>query len=148
MNFKQEPGWWQANNKSSAHEVDPDYRAHALRQTAAFAHLHNGQNPVEALLESAPDAMVIVDEEGQIVLINAETERMFGYPRAELLGQHVELLVPERFESSTVRTAGATPRIHTRDRWVPDLVFAHDARTAPSCRSKSALAPSKPTRGS
>ena len=49
------------------------------------------------LLESAPDAMVIVDEAGQIVFVNAQTERMFGYGREELLGQRVELLVPERF---------------------------------------------------
>ncbi len=49
------------------------------------------------LLESAPDAMVIVDHRGEIVLINAQTERLFGYSRQELLGKTVELLVPSRF---------------------------------------------------
>ena len=48
----------------------------------------------QALLESAPDAMVIVNEQGAIVLVNAETERMFGYGRAELIGQSVEMLIP------------------------------------------------------
>ena len=49
------------------------------------------------LLESAPDAILIVDRSGRIVLVNAQTERLFGYPRAALLGQPVEMLIPNRF---------------------------------------------------
>ena len=49
------------------------------------------------LLEAAPDAIVIVDGHGRIVLVNAQTETLFGYSRDDLLGQPVELLVPERF---------------------------------------------------
>jgi PAS domain S-box-containing protein len=51
------------------------------------------------ILESAPDAMVIADAQGRIVLVNAETERRFGYQRDELVGQTVEILVPERFRA-------------------------------------------------
>jgi PAS domain S-box-containing protein len=49
------------------------------------------------VLESAPDAMVIVDGRGRIVLVNAQTERLFQYDRTELLDQPVEGLMPERY---------------------------------------------------
>ncbi|MBI1860617.1 MAG: PAS domain S-box protein [Deltaproteobacteria bacterium] len=52
---------------------------------------------LRGLVESAPDAMVITDRAGKIVLINAQTEEVFRYQRNELLGQYVEALIPERF---------------------------------------------------
>ncbi|MBR9776644.1 MAG: PAS domain S-box protein [Cytophagales bacterium] len=51
----------------------------------------------QALIETAPDAMVVVNMSGQIVLINAQTERLFGYKKEELLGKEVELLIPDEF---------------------------------------------------
>jgi PAS domain S-box-containing protein len=49
------------------------------------------------LLESAPDGMAIVDSQGHILLVNKESERLFGYERSELVGQRIETLVPERY---------------------------------------------------
>lgn len=52
-----------------------------------------------ALLESAPDGIVLVDSSGRIVLVNAQAERMFGYRQAELMGRPVEVIVPARLRS-------------------------------------------------
>ncbi|MBT9099578.1 PAS domain S-box protein [Methylovulum psychrotolerans] len=53
-------------------------------------------------VEAAPNAMVMVDESGTIQMVNLQTEISFGYPRTELLGQPVEMLVPERFRRAHV----------------------------------------------
>jgi PAS domain S-box-containing protein len=52
--------------------------------------------PLRELLEAAPDALITVDSDGRIVLVNGQTERLFGYTRDGLIGQRVELLIPER----------------------------------------------------
>jgi PAS domain S-box-containing protein len=62
-----------------------------------------------ALLEAAPDAMIIAAPDGRIVLVNAQAEKLFGYARDELLGELVERLIPSRFQGGHVahRTAYA-----------------------------------------
>ncbi|HEX6174208.1 MAG TPA: PAS domain S-box protein [Candidatus Binatia bacterium] len=68
--------------------AEREFAAQKLRETETL---------FRSLLESAPDAMVIVDAQGMITLVNSQTERLFGYERKELLGKPVEHLVPARF---------------------------------------------------
>ncbi|MGO9834303.1 MAG: PAS domain S-box protein [Polyangiaceae bacterium] len=53
-------------------------------------------------LEAAPDAIVVVDGAGTIVIVNSQTENLFGYRREQLIGKPIETLVPERFRRGHV----------------------------------------------
>ena len=61
--------------------------------------LWGSERKFRALLESAPDAMVIVDGHGHIAIVNAQAELMFGYRRQEIVGQGISALIPERFRA-------------------------------------------------
>ena len=89
------------------------------------------------LLEAAPDAMVIVDGRGCIVLVNAQTEHLFGFRREELLGEPVETLIPERF-----RAAHAGHRAG----YVKSPERARDGVRARALRSRARTAASSPSR--
>jgi PAS domain S-box-containing protein len=76
---------------------DGMYAITAIRDVTAR---RKGESHVKALLEAAPDAMVIADRHGKVRLVNAQAERLFGYTRDELLGERVEALIPARFRGA------------------------------------------------
>ena len=69
------------------------------RVTHLDRELEFGEERFRRVVEAAPSAMIMVDKEGRITLANPQAEKTFGYSRAELLGQFVEMLVPERLRS-------------------------------------------------
>src|SRR3984893_11588705 len=74
-------------------------------------HLVQMEGRYRGLLEAAPDAMVVVNQRGEIVLLNVQAEKQFGYRRDELLGQKVKNIIPkgfaERLIADGTRTAAA-----------------------------------------
>jgi PAS domain S-box-containing protein len=77
-----------------------------LRGFSEFSHNLSASKESEAkyrgLLEAAPDAMVVVNQGGEIVLLNLQAEKQFGYRRDELLGQQVKNIIPEGFAERLV----------------------------------------------
>ena len=77
-------------------------------EIAHVAHLATMEGRYRGLLEAAPDAMVVVDQDGQIVLVNAQTEKQFGYDRNELLGQRVTSIIPKGFAERLIADGTST----------------------------------------
>ncbi len=93
-----------------------DATAYVIVSGIDITEQRRAEKKFRGLLESAPDAVVVVNEEGTIVLVNAQVEKLFGYPREELLGRPLEMLV-----SSPLRAR------HTRHR----QVFYEESRLRP-----------------
>ncbi|MDX6490031.1 MAG: hypothetical protein QOD43_276, partial [Gaiellaceae bacterium] len=85
------------NGPAAAPEVEPP-AAEALRQT---------EERFRGLLDAAPDAVVLADEAGMIVLVNSQTEELFGYDRKALIGQPIETLLPGYLREAETRAMGA-----------------------------------------
>jgi PAS domain S-box-containing protein len=86
------------------------------------------------VLETAPDAIVVIDRRGAIVLVNAQTEKMFGYDRRDLLGKKVEILVPIRNRDRHVqqrRTYFHTPHVRAMGSGLPLFGRRKDGREFP-----------------
>lgn len=71
-----------------------------ISRPKSLRRFENQEDRFRGVLEAAPDAMIIVGPDGKIILVNAQTVSLFGYKREELLGQRIEMLVPQRFRSN------------------------------------------------
>ena len=95
-------------------------------------------------LEAAPDAVVIIDGDGEIVQVNSQTEKLFGYSREELLGRPLEILMPERFRGAHVgkrRTFTVEPNPRSMGRGLDLFGLRKDGREFPIDVSLSPLPP-------
>lgn len=72
--------------------------------------LKEAEDKFRALVETSPQAIIIHNAEGKIVVVNSEAEHIFGYPRQEMIGQPVEILVPARFRGKHVEERQAYMR--------------------------------------
>jgi PAS domain S-box-containing protein len=108
----------------------------------AGLHARRADTRFRGLLEAAPDAVVCVDSDGGIVLVNAQTERLFGYRREELVGQPVEILVPDPIKAShPARRAGyvADPRPRAMGEGMELAARCRDGSTFPAEISLSTI---------
>jgi PAS domain S-box-containing protein len=80
-----------------------DLEALKAQHEQAEQALQESEEKFRSLVEAAPVGIVAVDRDSSIVLVNTKAERMFGYRRAELLGQRIEILLPQRLRDAHVR---------------------------------------------
>lgn len=82
-----------------------DPRLHAAIQQ--LSEVRASETAFRSFLEAAPDAVLIVAADSKLVLVNSEAERLFGYPRGELIGETLEALIPERLRAGHAKVRDA-----------------------------------------
>ena len=87
------------SNEAISFVLDVTHNARAALAIQHLGQVRASEARFRALLEAVPDGVVIASGEGEIVYVNGQTERLFGYERAMLIGQMIEILIPERLRS-------------------------------------------------
>ena len=90
-------GWALRSDAAAGALAEAARRDEASTDHEVEEHLAQMENRYRGLLEAAPDAMVVVNQGGEIVLLNVQAEKQFGYRRDELVGQKVKNIIPEGF---------------------------------------------------
>ena len=135
----------QRESRADERESAADQRESTATERDSAAHQRE-LGYARSLLASAPDAMVIFNADGLIQLANAETVELFGYARDELIGRHVDILLPFRFAGPIWARRRTSPRPRTLVRLVSALTYGAAGRTAASLPSTYVSASLKPTR--
>jgi len=86
----------------------------------AEKHLEQMEGRYRGLMEAAPDGMVVANQAGKIMLLNAQAEKQFGYPRDELIGKKVKSIIPEGFAERLIADETAPRPRRWRSRSAPD----------------------------
>src|SRR5262245_38568707 len=84
-------------------ELERHLLTSAIERKSDEEALRKSEATSRAFFESAAESIIVIDRAGKIVLVNAQTEQMFGYRRGELIGQTLELLLPENVRATHVR---------------------------------------------
>ena len=88
-------------------------------------HSFSAEDKFTRVVEAAPTALILVENDGRIRLVNSKAERMFGYSQAELQGKELELLMPERFRDRHVpRRQGMQLLVYQRHKLVERVSVA------------------------
>lgn len=82
------------------HPIETDEGSFVLASIVDITERTRADERFRLVVEAAPSAMIMVNDRGLITLVNSQTERLFGYSRSELLGQQIEMLVPERYRAA------------------------------------------------
>ena len=88
-------------------------------------------------LELVPSGVVLADGDGRIVLANQRVEHQFGYPHGELIGQRMDVLVPDALRMASGSEPEGAPRAPNRASPAPTPICSDSAGTVPGSRSKS-----------
>ena len=106
-------------------------REHKHRRIDLPPDFANSEAFFRNLLESAPDAMIIVDEEGRITIVNEQAEEMFAYDREQMIGETIEFLLPARLRGNHVGHRNAyTNKPKLRPMGVSKLPWLRESETA------------------
>ncbi len=109
----------------------------ALRILEPLAHVGLADEGARSLLDAAPDAVVVVDETGVMILVNRQAEHLFGFDRDELIGMPIEALLPENVRDTTGCTGTGMASNRERGQWVRVSNFVPDGPMVSSSQWRS-----------